>query len=743
MKKQFILNSTITASILLTPVAMLTSHEALAQESTSTTKDLDSNKEIKTDTILKEESKKKIKPLENEKKSIINEQAGETSQSNEYNKAFNYDNKTYDFGQGSELSGSLKALDIEKNISDQDIDIVRKDVSNIKNSNVANITVPGPDKDSLGTGSATAISKHILLTNDHVVRKSQDDAFTAHDPKDINIYPNRNGNDIPYKLTAKKVEMLKSGDAALIYVDEDLSKYMQISDIADEDSISNMKEKDDVTASGYPAGKTHNSAVRNGYGDYGTPYDSHGKFIMNGTNIHPVFYYKSYAEPGMSGSPVMNKDNKLIGIHAGILDKNNGNDGDTSYGFTITKELRKDILKAIENDGVTTNEPTDTEKPTTTNNEAKADDTTTDNPSNTDDNEATDPKDDTNKTDDSDNTNNDNSTDDNNTNSEDTSSDNDKTDDTSDNKSTEADNSDTSESDDSTTNNDDKSNTSNDTDKPTNSESSKSDTTNDNNKDKSDTTTNDTDSSTNEDTTNNDSNSTNNDEKTDDNTNSENTSSSNNNDEENTDNTTDKEKTNESTDNSSTESDESSTSDKNAAITPTSDKDKDDNKDSNNDVKSKTSEGKINKEKEEKTVAASNKQNNEKTDDKSKTDDNDKQDDKEKDKQDKNNKDNNESSDKDKNPTTNEDEKNTKPTDQNGDELFKDAENVEDQSGTAPANNEEPEEPTDHQTFGALPDTGSTAGNVTELIAVLATISGLGLLAAQRVYNWRQNKLNQ
>ena len=43
MKKQFILNSTITASILLTPVAMLTSHEASAQESTSITKDLDSN----------------------------------------------------------------------------------------------------------------------------------------------------------------------------------------------------------------------------------------------------------------------------------------------------------------------------------------------------------------------------------------------------------------------------------------------------------------------------------------------------------------------------------------------------------------------------------------------------------------------------------------------------------------------------------------------------------------------------
>ena len=78
---------------------MLTSHEALAQESTSTTKDLDSNKEIKTDTILKEESKKKSSHLKM-KKSIINEQAGETSQSNEYNKAFNYDNKTYDFGQG-------------------------------------------------------------------------------------------------------------------------------------------------------------------------------------------------------------------------------------------------------------------------------------------------------------------------------------------------------------------------------------------------------------------------------------------------------------------------------------------------------------------------------------------------------------------------------------------------------------------------------------------------------------------
>ena len=72
--------------------------------------------------------------------------------------------------KGSELSGSLKTLDIEKNISDQDIDIVRKDVSNIKNSNVANITVPGPDKELIRYWiKATAISKHILLTNDHVV----------------------------------------------------------------------------------------------------------------------------------------------------------------------------------------------------------------------------------------------------------------------------------------------------------------------------------------------------------------------------------------------------------------------------------------------------------------------------------------------------------------------------------------------------------------------------------------------
>ena len=150
--KRILLNTGVAASILLTPAALVEAHINQAHAASETkddvkdsniTKDLDSNKDIKTKDILKEEKSKKIVPLENKKKSIIEENAGSESSNTSYNEAFNYDDKFYDFGQGSSLSGSSKALDIEKNMSDDDISIAKKDVSDIKNSGIALVTVPG------------------------------------------------------------------------------------------------------------------------------------------------------------------------------------------------------------------------------------------------------------------------------------------------------------------------------------------------------------------------------------------------------------------------------------------------------------------------------------------------------------------------------------------------------------------------------------------------------------------------
>lgn len=352
-KKHFILKSTITASLLLSPAAAIMQQTQIAHAAEQTkdenlsndnkTKDLDSGKYIDTKDILKEESKKKLVPKTNESKSLVKQEAGETSSSDTYNSPMSYNNGTYEFGQGSYESGAGKALDIEEKINDDEI--TSKHITPTKKDNFAHITTPGETADTIGSGSGFAISKHVIVTNNHVANNRENsDGFTPYKNDEINIYPLRDGNNIPYKLKPTKVQMLKSADVTLLFVEEDLSKIMNITPLASEDEITNLKEKSDIKLTGYPVGRRHDNVVK--YGETKTPYETNGKFLLNATSIHPVFYYKDYTEGGMSGSPIIS-NGKLIGLHAGVIDKNNGNEGDTSYGYTFTKELRKDILKAI------------------------------------------------------------------------------------------------------------------------------------------------------------------------------------------------------------------------------------------------------------------------------------------------------------------------------------------------------------------------------------------------------------
>lgn len=361
-KKHFILKSTITASLLLSPAAAIMQQTQIAHAAEQTkdenlsndnkTKDLDSGKYIDTKDILKEESKKKLVPKTNESKSLVKQEAGETSSSDTYNSPMSYNNGTYEFGQGDYKSGAGKALDIEEKINDDEI--TSKHITPTKKDNFAHITTPGETADTIGSGSGFAISKHVIVTNNHVANNRENsNGFTPYKNDEINIYPLRDGNNIPYKLKPTKVQMLKSADVTLLFVEEDLSKIMNITPLASEDEITNLKEKSDVKLTGYPVGRRHDNVVK--YGETKTPYETNGKFLLNATSIHPVFYYKDYTEGGMSGSPIIS-NGKLIGLHAGVIDKNNGNEGDTSYGYTFTKELRKDILKAIPELGETNTE---------------------------------------------------------------------------------------------------------------------------------------------------------------------------------------------------------------------------------------------------------------------------------------------------------------------------------------------------------------------------------------------------
>lgn len=706
--KHILLKSTITASLLLTPTALTQTHDAHASENgKEITHDLSNHQQIKTKDILNKEKKQKIEGVDNKKVNVAKEETGDNIQNNTdnhgtYNEPFKYKDNFYEFGQGSSLSGAMKALDMEKNMPDKDISSSQLKIKD--NTNIANITVPGKEKNVLGTGSAVAISKHALLTNNHVIRKDETKGFEHHDEKDINIYPQRDGDQIPYKLKPKKVDMLKSADASILYVDEDLSKMMDITPMANEKDIENIKENSDISVQGYPTGKRHENQVK--YPDqFGHAFDAKSKFLMNATSIHPVMYYKAYTESGMSGSPVLNKEGKLIGIHAGVIDSNNGNNGDTSYGYTFTKNFRKDLIEKIpelDKKASTSKDTHDKEKATSES--KKNDDIKENQDENKKENDNKTSKNDDNKSQDKEvitpskdvkNTSNKNEAKAAETDQPKAEKDQSKSDDEDHAKDENTDKKSTQSNDDKEiTDNNSKSDGDEENEQPTENVSDKN-----NQKDKESSDAEDADKETTEKQP------------------SENTNSSNHNQTSKNDNT----KSNDS------KQEDQTKSEKEADNKPDN---KENEKSEDKNAKTHHSLGHIDKDKEEKTVANS----------KSKNDNDKEQATSEAKKDDDDSSENPKEEPKKESPEATTSSNHNQPTNDEKPE----AENKDNQApnNIEQATSEEPEQPKDHQTFKGLPDTGSTAGNVSLLAVTLTGVAGIAILGAQSLRKWRKNKID-
>ncbi|HCU9939866.1 TPA: serine protease [Staphylococcus aureus] len=220
----------------------------------------------------------------------------------------------------------LTSLGFAENISNQPHSIAKAE------KNVKEITdatkEPYNSVVALVGGTGVVVGKNTIVTNKHIA-KSNDifkNRVSAHhsskgkgggnyDVKDIVEYPGKE-------------------DLAIVHVHEtsteglNFNKNVSYTKFAD-----GAKVKDRISVIGYP------HPYKNKY----VLYESTGPVMsVEGSSI----VYSAHTESGNSGSPVLNSNNELVGIHFASDVKND--DNRNAYGVYFTPEIKKFIAENID-----------------------------------------------------------------------------------------------------------------------------------------------------------------------------------------------------------------------------------------------------------------------------------------------------------------------------------------------------------------------------------------------------------
>ena len=172
-----------------------------------------------------------------------------------------------------------------------------------------------------GHGTGFLIGNNKLLTNKHV-------ADSIDKSKMIVRVKNDAGEAFDFKVKNVTLAPTEEVDLAIVEVSpthsaQSIDDSMKYFELASREEIKNVKEGDAVSTIGYPGDKKE-----------GTLWDSKGKVLMLGGNF---LTYDAFISGDNSGSPLFNKDGKIIGLSNASNDETE--DGILSFGFLLTDEI--------------------------------------------------------------------------------------------------------------------------------------------------------------------------------------------------------------------------------------------------------------------------------------------------------------------------------------------------------------------------------------------------------------------
>lgn len=248
---------------------------------------------------------------------------------------------SYDYN-GLHQQNSQSGLNYAQQFSNTELSI--NHVKNTKKSNyqaigrVSNTDGwKGKGKDSMGTGFI--IGNHTFATNAHVVETKEGHQAN---PKNITLVTERNGKAKQHTFNAQKIEKVPHADMVLVHTKQNMGKHIQPLKLASEKQINHLKLGDDFKAPGYDKIKGDNTQL----------WESHGKALMTTTDGHELMT-KQIFRAGGSGSPMLTKDNKVLGISAYGYNLQ-GNDpsieaqNELAGGFKMTGAVRDFIDQHID-----------------------------------------------------------------------------------------------------------------------------------------------------------------------------------------------------------------------------------------------------------------------------------------------------------------------------------------------------------------------------------------------------------